>query len=938
MKLTSINEVIAEDKHYLFSGIAILSILIFWANFSIKSQLVGTIVAPLYITINTVFCGNIFFPHKSTRFKASYGFLIFFSLIVILGSLLYWIRDFSDSSFLAVLLSLTISLVSLRRSRLFKSKRGGIDNQRLGKTVKFRVGLIDFLFFISLALSFYLLFTARTGESIPSPWSVVSNWFYVSLFLAKVLLMVKIFRGKTHPILLLIYLILIIFVPASGYLIVLHHPYATNMMANNLEGDRRLTAYGRSPVGKYKLELGGHIGNAALIKIFQCDPRSFALLFVPALFTVIVVFATFDLVSLLAPGKRRLALLCSASFLASQHNIFLFTPPGKPESLALGMLLVNIMFWLMYLCDKGYRATSVTASLVTLAAIVLIHQYVGLFALFIAVLALAFSLFRPFHGGILRAGVGFVLVSSLLFTWVSCFPLLHSFTTILVGYAPLGHIDIGAFTVTNFLKTIAPTIWLWKGPSLFEQLLLTFINNSAYLTYALILVGVFAAVKYDLNKYWLTMSLSVILLALAYFSVVANFFTIPTMAASNSYRFFYYLNFLAFPLMGTGMYWVISHMIYPRIWIAYIARGRLRLVLLKPVQFWASALILSTIFTSSIYAGYPREGSMGPYRAKRPCWPSDYDVSALDFIKRSEEEKRDFFVVADEFTNAAGLVTLGYQAIPTPPGYGPIFSFFASEIWGANELWSLAVNRPFEYLRDGVNFTNSIANRTYIILTYRLGEQRLGQLLGVYSQFLGDPLYIIEGKVYAFYYTRQHDRYTPVPDESEQLILADDDQKSFWTLHLIGRGNLNVTLKDNFTTKVTGNNSLEVMFSEGRYERATLRHVWPRPLNLSSMSYVLLLFRGSGSNKAFSIIFRAPTANDFYSYGLKDSFEGWRLIIIPLKSFEAHGSPSWSNVKETLFFFWSGWLTGAWYIDYVVVATRIPIQPLAEDIDVILLL
>ncbi|MFX0052547.1 MAG: hypothetical protein ACFE8U_14785, partial [Candidatus Hermodarchaeota archaeon] len=341
------------------------------------------------------------------------------------------------------------------------------------------------------------------------------------------------------------------------------------------------------------------------------------------------------------------------------------------------------------------------------------------------------------------------------------FPFLQSIISYLVAHTPVGSIDIKVFTLSRFFETAIPSIWLTIKPSIFKTLLFTYINNSVYLTYGLIILGTFAAYKYNINNRWLALNLSLIALSFLYFSVLANFRTVYSTRIVERYRFFYYLNFLAFPLMGVGIYWLFNHIARFKLVIVCTIRERIRVIQLKSVHFLIVAFVLSFILTSSIYAGYPREDSMGPYNYKRPAFPSDYDVQALEFIHTKEAERRDFFIVGDTFTCAAGLLNLGYRTIPYDFhdvfSYVPIFSFFEStHTWGENKLFSLAVSQPIKYIVDGVNYTNAIANNTYIILTSRLGEQKLNQLFSEYRFYLGNPIYTIENKIYVFQYDKNY--------------------------------------------------------------------------------------------------------------------------------------------------------------------------------------
>ena len=110
MRISHIIDLIAEDNRFLFTSVAILSLVLIWINFSIRSPILGGVIAPLYLFINGVFIGQVLFSDQSKVFKLFYGFLTIFSLILVLGDLAYWVLDFSNSSILVVLLLLTTTL------------------------------------------------------------------------------------------------------------------------------------------------------------------------------------------------------------------------------------------------------------------------------------------------------------------------------------------------------------------------------------------------------------------------------------------------------------------------------------------------------------------------------------------------------------------------------------------------------------------------------------------------------------------------------------------------------------------------------------------------------------------------------------------------------------------------------------------------------------
>ena len=939
MKFFSLKNAFTERREYfLLSMISLLSLLILGVKLLfINSLVMGFIFAPIYLLFVSFLCGNAFFPQGSLRFRVFYGFVIFYCLLVVLGYIAYFIHDLSNFPILAILFLLTISLIYMNRDRQLLPSLASI---KLRETMAgLNLGSLDLLFLSMVGLSFYFLFAARTGESIPPIWSIVSGRFFVCVLLATVFLLLKIWHGKSPSGLLLFYIILLILIPACGFLIVTKHPYDMKN-AFGLESDWKVTEFGRfvtnpahpeeatSLIGKSILEKGQSTGDVFLIKLFQLPPLKFALFFIPILFTFVTVLASFGLMRSIAPNQKGLALLCSLSFLATQHNIFLFTPPGKNESFALGILLVNVMLWVKFLLEQRFSWASFLAPVLLTAAILLIHQFVGLFALFLALSVLTFFWLKPLEGGLshLLLWIGLSLCSMLI--WVYGYPYLLFLSTYLTGTQVGGIVSINQLTLARFIGTIAPPLWSKEGLGVFQGIFYGFTNNSVYVTYTLIILGAIAAFIYRLNKNWLAITLSLIVLAFGYFAAVGNFHEFR-----ETYRFFYYFNFLAFPLMGVGLYWIASYVVELKAWIYTKLKEKERFLSLKPLQLAISGLLLASLFTSSVWAGYPRPDSMGPYHY--PSWvlwyPSDYDFAALDFIKAREGEEpyKDFFIVGDHPTSAAGMLTLKSQVISTDEGYVSIYTFFIGR-FGWEEFFNLAAYEPIRYLVEGTDYTNRLAERTYLVFTYRLGIERLKSVVNVYSGYLGKPVYSIEGKIYVFSYDRQQIADLFSKEVEEQLILFDDEQvkDGFWIIERSGTGNLSVTIGDSYDTKKRGNSSLEVTTTQGTHGYIALIHIWKNPINLGDGEYLLLFAYGHNSGRKFNISFRSATPKDYFLYTITDNFEGWKLLAIPLEGFVPSGNASWSLVTQVLIQFFGGnWLPGKQlYLDQISIVKQLPLQ------------
>ena len=203
MKVSRLMDLIAEDNRFLFTFIAVLSLVLVWINFSIGSTVIGVASGLPYLLINIVFIGNLFFSNELQLFKLFYGFLLFFSLIIVLGTFFYWFFvNFSNLSFFRVLAILTVSFAFLNKLSWGKvqnrNDHTGYLKSDLKRDIISSFGILDFFVVVSIILSFYFLFTVRTGESI----IILDNipvGFYLSYFSACLFALIKTFQNRVHP-------------------------------------------------------------------------------------------------------------------------------------------------------------------------------------------------------------------------------------------------------------------------------------------------------------------------------------------------------------------------------------------------------------------------------------------------------------------------------------------------------------------------------------------------------------------------------------------------------------------------------------------------------------------------------------------------------------------------------------------------------------------
>ena len=263
-----------------------------------------------------------------------------------------------------------------------------------------------------------------------------------------------------------------------------------------------------------------------------------------------VLLSAYGLAMLLKPNNQKFFFILAIGFFFSQHNIFLYTPPGKPETLALGFLMVSIYLWFRYLKCQSRREW--IAPSLTSAATILIHQYVGLLAIYIIaiVLILKYLPTRSSKCSFLRISFIFLLIIS---PSIILLPILYKISSL--ASIPETHFTItsGSLDISKTINLLFPPfIWNEKLTSNAERIFYAFINNYNYFLYALILLGVVTGILLKIDKDFLTIFGSLVLICLQIMILVENF-----MPTELSYRFLYYTSLLSFPLISIGIYGVV---------------------------------------------------------------------------------------------------------------------------------------------------------------------------------------------------------------------------------------------------------------------------------------------------------------------------------------------------------------------------------------------
>jgi len=179
---------IKNNKHFFFTALSCLSVIIWYLNFQFKQNIFLYILCfGFYFFINSYWIGLIL---KKNNFEKEFQFILgsfcLLFLIAFLTSIPIVLYKIIPAYLLVILLFLTI-IISLSCNQLEKNKEGNIktlEEKIISSKSPFKIskgiyfsGAVIFLFML------FLLFRARTGEYIRSPWTVIHP-FYIYGWLA----------------------------------------------------------------------------------------------------------------------------------------------------------------------------------------------------------------------------------------------------------------------------------------------------------------------------------------------------------------------------------------------------------------------------------------------------------------------------------------------------------------------------------------------------------------------------------------------------------------------------------------------------------------------------------------------------------------------------------------------------------------------------------
>ena len=204
-KFEEIQQLIAQDKRYLFTAISFTLVLLIFLNLNVAhSLIIGISASVFFFLINGTFLGHTFFKEERSILRLLLGnllLIVFLGLISLLIMIIYNLDTLRSATALA-----SVSILSTSLNKLLKRhpKDDYILPETTNTSLRF-MRIIEIVYLLLVTILFYLLFTSRYGE-IYIVWQFLHPMFIPLFFVTTFLLMVAIFSNEKieHKLMLVI--------------------------------------------------------------------------------------------------------------------------------------------------------------------------------------------------------------------------------------------------------------------------------------------------------------------------------------------------------------------------------------------------------------------------------------------------------------------------------------------------------------------------------------------------------------------------------------------------------------------------------------------------------------------------------------------------------------------------------------------------------------
>lgn len=611
------------------SIISLFVIVPLFLNMAIwKNLYIGIIFSCLLFLAFAYFIGDIYFLKMYRPYwNKILGSIFLLAIIIIAGSILYYIIPFNNFTIFFIISMLAISLIFIPRASGVLNFENKVDQKN-----SFGVHILIFLFLLFECINFYIIAASATGEAIRSPWLVIPKDFFIFYFFSTLLLLAIATKNKKSHITL--WLVILHFILSATIAVTVYKlGYGFDPIIH--QATEKIISEKGSIAPKPLYYTGQYVLVVMLSKITLLPTSIIDMYLVPLLFSFfipLIIYFTFSQVT----QKTYFLPFASASFLMVPYSSFIVT---TPQALANFFILIIILLSpiIIFTGNKKWILPLIMLSCATL----FIHPITGIpaiiFIMFISLIyylrfdSPAFSILKKFL--FLEAGLLACISLPIIFIINSEFSKTLS--------------SIVSFKLFNTIEVFQDTF----------KFLMPNINNDFNIIYDV--------------AYWYENNMHIFFLLFSVLGTVLLIrkYKIRTSATYPMLFIIFFINYIIlrivvqFPSLITyeqqnypnRIFDISFYFLLPIIFFALLyalAQSFKKTAFLRIIIIF----FVSVFITSSLYISYPRSDA---YHLDRGYNITQTDINTVRYI--DDTATNDYIVLANQMTSVAAIREFGFK-------------------------------------------------------------------------------------------------------------------------------------------------------------------------------------------------------------------------------------------------------------------------------------
>jgi len=658
-------------------------------SITLKSPLISFIALPIFFYIMSMALGKLFYPDERPFFKGILGLITFIALIALLGAFLILLGMFTAILSIACIVSVSMILYFVSVHREVHGQTV-FDLPRRDKSKNLNSYVLISSYLVFVAIAFFGLLRARTGEGSYSVWSTIPSFFLLVFFFSSLLLLTIVLFTSTNSKLKLILFVLHSFLSHSLFLLVLYpgrhgDPWIHIGASRFIDKTGMPYAYSWFIEAMLVVDVLKYKAHYALVvflsRTFCTDIYWIHVFFIPLLWSFFTPIFSYKIAQLLARGKGTLFPLIATASTGFFTTLIYWGAISVPNSLGFLLLFFTLML-LLYWVKSGRKQLWILSFLTALATF-LAHPQVGIFALF-------FTTWMT----IMQKGRNRVVK-------------ITSYPIIWILYPLALHIQGATFSLEGLLSL---------------DNFLSFLSSILTLPVIFLFLGLLFSIKGKrVNRK------SATILFLFYVAVIVSYYITEYGMRDMSFgahRILAVADFISIPFVALGLLTTASFL---KEGLSRMKWGSPRKASPRVVSVLMICLFLASQTLFALYQAHPQD--------EPKVQPAVFEIEAIQYIFEKWEETGRIVVLCDlGFAKlATGLLGTDYHYGANPKG-----------LIGGNEYWTveyydhMCVNPSIQIMEDAMIRAN--ANVSYFVVSVRRYDfvdvvQRVSNVLPVVKSF-----------------------------------------------------------------------------------------------------------------------------------------------------------------------------------------------------------